>query len=140
VPIETGTEVFAEFTLTGENFDPDEVTRRLGLEPTKSWKAGDLQVPGATIRHKVAGWRLRTPREKSFDVGPHVAALVESLKPLIPRINAVQQALQLEAEFSCVVYIKDQSPAVYFERAVLDVVEALKAEIDIDIYVLPTSE
>src|SRR3546814_9311440 len=36
MPIDAGTEVYAGFTLTGNDFDPDEVTRRVGLEPTRT--------------------------------------------------------------------------------------------------------
>ena len=34
------TQVSTSFSLTG-NFDPDEVTRTLGMQPTRTWRAGD---------------------------------------------------------------------------------------------------
>src|SRR3546814_12557430 len=67
---------------------------------------------------------LRTPREQTWDAPRHVAALVEKLRPHIPSIKAVQQALGLEAEFVCILYIRNERPALHFDRAILAVVRS----------------
>ena len=38
--METGNS-YVYFALTGDNFDTDEVTNRLGITPTDSWRKGD---------------------------------------------------------------------------------------------------
>src|SRR3546814_16255116 len=74
---------------------------------------------------------LRTPREQTWDAPRHVAALVEKLRPHIPSIKAVQQALGLEAEFVCILYIRNERPALHFDREILEVVDAINADIEI---------
>ena len=132
----TDTEVCAGFKLTGADFDPDEVTRRVGLEPTRTWRAGDIRRPGATAA-KISCWSLYTDLEQTWDTDRHIAQVIDLLRPHIQSINAVRKELRLEAEFACVLYIRSKRPALHFDRAILDVVDALDAEIDVDIYVLP---
>ena len=54
-------ECYAYFTLVGE-FDPKEITQRMGIEPTDSWMKGDIN--GKTkLERKFSRWSLhsRTP-------------------------------------------------------------------------------
>jgi hypothetical protein len=44
------TESFAEFTLIGTGFNPDEVTMLLRIKPTETWRFGDLVHQKAIIR------------------------------------------------------------------------------------------
>lgn len=127
-----GTSVLSSFTLTGPSFDPEDITRRIGLEPTKTWKTGN-RVQGTQIRRKHSGWVWSMPRGESLDLGKQVAALLERLGPFISRINEVREELGLDAEI-CAIYIEGQTPAVHFDRSVMSVVNQLEAEIDLDIY------
>lgn len=133
------TTVLSSFTLTGPSFDPAEVTRRIGLEPTKTWKTGD-RVQGTQILRKHSGWVWAMPREESLDLGKQIAALLEQLGPFVSRINEVRHELGLGAEISCAIYIEGQTPAVHFDRSVMSLASQLEAEIDLDIYVYPDPE
>lgn len=134
-----GTSILSSFTLTAPSFDPEDITRRIGLEPTKTWKTGD-RVQGTQIRRKHSGWVWSMPREESLDLGKQVAALLERLGPFLSRINEVREELGLDAEISCAIYIEGQTPAVHFDRSVMSRVNQLEAEIDLDIYVYPDPE
>lgn len=55
--------VKAAFLLQGAPFDPEEVTRRLGLEPTETYHAGDPVVRDLGKRRH-DGWAIQiAPRE-----------------------------------------------------------------------------
>src|SRR5215813_10988960 len=128
------TSILSSLTLTGPSFDPDNVTRRIGLEPTNTCKIGD-RVQGTQILRKHCGWVWSTPREESIDLGKQVAALLERLGPFLHRINQVREELGLEVEISCAIYIEGPTPSVHFDRSALSLMNQLEAEIDLDIYV-----
>lgn len=133
------TSILSSFTLTGIDFDPEDATRRIGLEPTKTWRRGD-QVQKTLIRRKHSGWQWSLPSEESLDLGRQVASLLERLAPYAAAITEVREELDLDAEISCAIYIEGQAPGVHFDRSTLALADQLGAEIDIDIYVLPDPE
>src|SRR5215813_1932997 len=100
-----GTSILSSFLLTGPSFNPEDITRRIGLEPTKTWKTGD-RIQDSLIQRKQTGWACSMPREESLDLGKQVAALLERLGPFLSRINEVRGELGLEAEISCAIYIE----------------------------------
>lgn len=69
----------AYFTLVGE-FDPEEISTRIGLKPTSSWKKGDLHpVNGRERKH--SRWNLDSRLESSASLELHVADVLEQIKP-----------------------------------------------------------
>ena len=79
-PRESPPRVDLQFAVTGNELDPDAVTRQLGLTPTHSWRRGDSRtghVPG-TFRSGV--WVRET--KATNDINDALAALLELLRPL----------------------------------------------------------
>lgn len=48
---------FVPFNLTDFDCEPEEITKRIGIEPSKTWSAGE-PIMGCTRAHKESGWRL----------------------------------------------------------------------------------
>jgi hypothetical protein len=50
----------ATFLITGDNFDPDQVSKLIKLSPSYSWKKGDKRISknGRTHVYDYAGWKL----------------------------------------------------------------------------------
>lgn len=127
-------EVYAEFSLTGIDLNPEDVTSKVGIQPTKTWLKDELISPKARIRYQQNGWRLRSQLESSNDLGEHFRAVLEQLKqgwqPLIELCSIY------ETEFCGVIYTSGDRPAIHFDREILTAVLQLNAEIDVDLYVL----
>jgi hypothetical protein len=132
--IKMDSEVYAEFTLTGVDLNPDDVTSKVGIQPTKTWLKDDPISPKATIRYQQNGWTLRSHLEASDDLEEHFRVVLNQLnqgwQPLVELCSIY------EAEFSGVIYTSGDRPAIHFDKELLKAVLQLNAEIDVDLYVL----
>jgi len=128
--------IYAYFSLRGLDFDPEEITTKVGLIPTKTWKAGDLINPKATVCRKENGWSLKSELDESIDLEDHVRYLLQKLEPgWLPLIEICKKYY---AEINCVVYAAgNERPAIHFNKDIVDKAAKLNAEIDIDLYFLP---
>jgi hypothetical protein len=75
---------FATFRVFSRDLDPDEVSRALNIEPTRSFRAGDKRDVGAPYRR--GGWLLSTEDFASRDVREHVDRLLDRLQPAAPAL------------------------------------------------------
>lgn len=136
------TEIACEFLLTGVGFNPDEITILLGIQPTKTWRLGDL-VPRTSLRRKHDGWLLsigyeHLDEEHSIDLMSQVRRLFDRLQPDTAKLIDICTRLQLESSLNCVLYIRgNERPAVHFDPDIIQWLAQLQAEIDIDLYHLP---
>ena len=61
------TSLKVRFTLTGMNFDPDNISRLIGLTPTKTWRRGDRRA-GSALSWEHDGWMLSKSEKTSLDL------------------------------------------------------------------------
>ncbi len=121
------------FALFGTDFDPDEVTRLIGMEPTSSKKK-------AEPRPKHSIWKVSSGRVESdvIDVYQMSSALISSLAPYAERIIGAKQRLGCQAVLEVVLWITtDESkstPAIGFDHEVISFLHAVGATIDVDTY------
>ena len=129
-------EIYAYFMLTGMEFDPDEVTAKVSIKPTETWRKGDLISTRGTRRHKQNGWSVYSKIEKYADLEEHINSVLEQLQPgWIPLRELCKVC---EAEISCVIYYRSGSvPAINFDKYIVEKIHQLNATIDVDFYVLP---
>jgi hypothetical protein len=122
-------EVIAELNVTGSALDPDALTRRTQLLPTKKWLVGE--TIGRSSRHyEHNGWSIATP--KRSEIGEAVEDL---LSTLTAHWNELLEAIRgQEVELSIVVHARSFIPAIHIETAQLAQIAELNASIDIDLY------
>jgi hypothetical protein len=136
------TRIASEFLLIGVGFNPDEITALLEIQPTGTWRLGDL-VPRTALRRKHDAWFLSTGYENlddehSIDVMSQARCLFDRLQPATAKLIEICTRLKLESALNCVLYIEgNDRPAVYFEPYIVQWLAQLHAEIDIDLYYLP---
>lgn len=129
-------EVEVYFALYGNSFDPNEVTRLVGLEPT-SIRCEASRNP------KYLSWNFSSGKIQNdlIDVYDMSSALVSRLSPYVERIAKVKQQLGLEAVLQVVLWITtDESkstPAIGFEPEVVSFLSTVGASIDVDTYYVP---
>jgi hypothetical protein len=132
--------ILAEFILTGINFNPEEITSFLGIAPTKTWRLGD-QIQTSLLTYKHDGWLLSTGEEESLDLNNQLRSVIDQLKPHFSKIKEVCARLNLEAEIGFAVYVENgETPALHFDKDIVQIAADLNAEIDIDLYVFSSSE
>jgi Domain of unknown function (DUF4279) len=77
-----------ELRIVGKDLDPDEVTRRLGLEPSQAWRKGDRRSERST----------RTAGTWSFEVLPpgrdDWPSLAEGLSSLLKKLEPIRSEIQ----------------------------------------------
>ncbi|WP_041234004.1 DUF4279 domain-containing protein [Cylindrospermum stagnale] len=127
-------EISAAFTITGFDYNPDEITSILGILPTKTWKIGDVIGKGL-LRRKKNGWVLKSQLEQSADLESHIKDVLARLQPSWEKL--IEICSQYYTEISCVIYCYDpQSPVIHFNKQIIKSVFEINAEIDVDYYCL----
>jgi Domain of unknown function (DUF4279) len=133
----TQSNISTSFTLTGFSCEPENISRALGLEPTKTWKTGDL-IGKSILKFKHNGWFLEVKLTHSIDLEEHVQCLLEILSPAWDKL--VEFGKIYDAEFNCVIYSYEaQGPGIHLNKQMLNRMAQLNAEFDVDYYSLATN-
>ncbi|MDR0195855.1 MAG: DUF4279 domain-containing protein [Myroides sp.] len=127
------------YSIFGDNWDPIELTKLIGIAPTMSWIKGDRidkYNPDIVLR-KETNWEYSFCTVETLfseDVTDKFIALFSSKTEIIAKYisdNNLRSKLYIVPEI-----FKNQVPGLYFNKALLDMVVKLNAEIDIDLYVI----
>jgi hypothetical protein len=120
----------AYFTLMGD-FDPDEISKRLGLAPTSSWKKDDLN-PQTQFARKHSRWNLDSRLDKSTSLEDHVADVLEQLKPCSAAVAELRTTV--EGVMQLVGYFYTAYPGFGLDDRTLAELARLRLGIDCDFY------
>lgn len=121
------------FALFAEDFDPDEVTEIIGIEPTKTRRKGN------PIRRHTS-WIYSTGKieDEVVDVYEMSSSLIAKLAPHAEKIIKAKEKFSLEAVLEVVLTVTPDdtksTPAIGFESEVIAFVHKIGATIDIDTY------
>ena len=96
-------ECYTYFRIAGE-FDPDEISARLGLEPFKSRRIGDLRVDG--VPYDCAMWCVGRCDEYDFD------ANVQIRKTIAPLLGKTAELRAIKEEYDAVLFL-EVVPTIY---------------------------
>jgi hypothetical protein len=117
--------------LTFIDLDPDEITRRLGIEPTLTRRAGEERAGGKVWRHDF--WELTSAvGESEIVADTHFRALLERLGPHFDTIRG----LDSEPTISWVVHVgpDEATPDGILSAFVLARIAELGASLNVDMY------
>lgn len=118
--------------IWGQRCDPDAITRRIGVTPTKRWRVGDMRHEATGRRHTDAGWRMDASPETDATLEAHVEALLEKLWPARDQLRELRTVC--EVQFTIVIHCRDAAPAMYLSAATIERLAAIGAALDIDLY------
>ena len=125
------------FALDGEDFDPDEVTDFLGIQPTSTRRKGS-KVPG-TIP-KMNSWELSTDNivNDYIDVFEMATEIVNKLKSKKDLIIQAKERFNVLPRFEVVLWFsmneEHSTPAIGFEVETVEFLGEIGAFVDIDTY------
>ena len=135
------------FRITGD-FDPDEVTALLGLQPDEAWKRGDPMHKGhASMRREgltctSSAWLFG--RCDEYD--PYVETQMRrTIAPLLDKVDLLSRIREEnDVGFYLVIvpniYAGDVNPCLAPPLDVIDFCHATRTEIDIDMYIYDSAD
>jgi len=135
------TQVMVYFSLFGDEFPIDEVTKRLGITPTLSYKKGEL-IPRRNYSHihyrKETAWDLSSGYQESYDVKEQMDQVLGPIKNQVAVINQLKEDYKLECKFFIVIIMENgDTPGLYLDNEQIEFASRIKAEFDIDLYANP---
>jgi hypothetical protein len=140
------TKVMAYFSLFGEKFPVNEVTKLLSIEPTESYNKGDVivrqkndKIIRTTVHYrKETAWVLSSGYQESYDVIEQLAQVLEPLKNKTAIINQLRKTYRLDCLFSIVIIMENgRTPALHLDNKQIEFAKSIEAEFDIDLYANP---
>jgi hypothetical protein len=125
-------ECYAYFTVVG-SFDPEQVTRRVGLAPTTSWRKGDLN-PRTNLERTFSRWNLRSRLEDAVPLESHVKDVLDQLDTNPAAFREV--SVELEGTMELVAYFYRDYPGMSFEHDLIERMADYSLRMDCDFYYL----
>lgn len=125
-------------SVFGDRFNPDELTKLIGVDPTEIEIKGEKNEKYKSLKYKQTSWNYSTGYTETLDPDDLFKLIFEKFKDNAEKILAFSQKNQLDIKFFIVLKINHgQCPSLYFNNTFIDLTHKLNAEIDIDIYVTP---
>lgn len=128
------TTMSVKFKIFAEMFSTDEVTQILGVNPSGYLHKGEQ---GKFATAKETSWYIETQLSEALDINEHLTEIINILASKKKELIELKEKYKLEYLLSIIINIKHaQAPAVYFEHDIIKFLNDVKAEVDIDMYVL----
>ena len=132
----------AYFSATGDIFPLEAITEALSIEPTRTYKKGDVVarrdnpnlVSTKTLYRKETNWTLSTGYQESYDINNQLYVILKSLEEKTEPLKQLKKKYDLEFLFMVVIQIENnESPAMYLQKIIIDFASSIQAEIHFDL-------
>ena len=126
------TQVKVYFSLFGDDFPLDDVTEKLEVTPTDTYKKGDLISNRSTVIRKETSWDLGTGYQVLLDVNDQLKQIIGRLQNKLSIINEIKEAYSFRCKFFIVIKIeKGNTPALYLDKDIIKFASSIEAEFDV---------
>lgn len=134
---------YVYFALKGDDFNPQDITNRLGLEPTASWRKGDEGKYNPSLKY--ACWEISTNREKyTFDINLLIHEIIAKLKDKMDVIRDLKREYDLCSVLEIVMYVDvnpdELTPILGHDFDTIEFLYHTKTTTDVDIYTFDSRE
>ena len=134
------TTVMIEFTITGDEFNPEMITKELSLVPKRTWKKGDKVKNGEHL-WKYSCWMLSTGYIESFGINVQLQKIIGVLSTKKKELIKIKKELDVDYKMTGVINIRNyETPAIILNSDVIAFMHEIGAEFDIDMYVNEMSD
>lgn len=120
-----------------------EVTDRVGLTPSAAWTAGEARVSPSGHEfpkpHAESGWQLKVGPRRTVDMPAVLDELLAIVEPEASRLRDAVVELGLHTEVSLHIKMVDQTPIGTIGHHALALLDVLRADLDLDLYVVGES-
>jgi hypothetical protein len=86
-------------------FDPGEVTRLIGLQPTEVWRSGET-VAGTSRSHRSDSWAYELPEVHSYITEEVIVPLLDAIEPYAEGIERACHTLGMRAGIMVVIKMR----------------------------------
>jgi len=121
---------YAYFTVVG-SFDPADITARMRLEPTLSWKQGDIS-PQTQRERRHSRWSLRSRLPDSDELEQHIRDVLLQLDAGSGNVRSISR--EFGGCMQLVAYFYPEYPGLHFDREIVEGFAKYGLEVDFDIY------
>lgn len=129
------TNVKVEFSIIGENFNPNVITENLSIEPTESYLKGD-KVKNKDVERKETCWELSTEYEESLDINTQLDKVVSKVINKKDDLIKLIEKYNLEIIVAIVVNVENnEKPSMHFNKEFIKFCNDISAEFYIDLYI-----
>src|ERR1700730_4750025 len=123
-------ECYAYFCVLG-SFDPDQITERVGVKPTKSFLEGD-PIPKSAATRKDSMWALYSRLERTSSLEQHVTDVLEQLDANKSAFEKLSN--ELGGTLELVGYFHSSYPGLVFDRDIVQRLAQYSLSVDFDFY------
>ncbi len=132
------TQVMVYFSMFADEFPLDAVTKQLGIEPTESYKKGDIIKKISPTENHVRSytrWKLSTGYQESLDVGGQMDMIIDQIGDKSAVINDLKRQFGLDCRFTIVIIMNNgYTPGLYLDQSIIAFANSINADFDIDLY------
>ncbi|HSY89940.1 MAG TPA: DUF4279 domain-containing protein [Candidatus Binatus sp.] len=114
-PAQAKAEPYAYFYIAGA-FDPDEISRRVGVAPSRTARAGDA-IGSTRVKRQSSLWALHSRLQPSGRVDLHVSDVLDQLDT--NRLAFEELSREVGGIIEIVGFSSDYAPAVSLEREIV---------------------
>ena len=134
------TNIYAEFRIMGDAFDPALVTRALAVQPTEVWQKGDCVYSNrgkcTALRRQYTNWGYKTTTLETLYIDEPIQILQETYEDKVDSLLELKKQHDLSFSIDIVIEVENnEPPAMCLQGFIL----ALHARIDMDMYILDES-
>lgn len=123
-----------EFSIKGENINPVEITKIIGLSPNRFYSRGD-QIKNKPIFRDHSLWEIETGFQLSFDINNQLKPMIDMLNDKKDVIKNLTIQYDVVISFIIVIYfINQDKPAIYLSKEVISFLNEIGADIQFDYY------
>ena len=128
------------FSFDGINYDPNEITKILNIEPTQIRYKGEL--PSGKLPKRTS-WVLSTSNivDEYIDIYQMATSITKTLEPKVNLINQIREQFNLTTRLEVVLWFSvdenSSTPAIGFEVETIEFLGKVGALVDIDTYLNP---
>ena len=137
------TQVMVYFSMFADEFPLDAVTKQLDIEPTESYKKGDIIKKISPIENHVRAytcWKLSAGYQESL-VGEQMDMIIDQIGDKSAIINELKRQFGLECRFTIVIIMNNgYSPGLYLDKSIIAFANSINADFDFDLYANPYDE
>jgi hypothetical protein len=120
----------AYFTLAGD-FDPIEITKSIGIEPSETWRKGDRNEQ-THFERRFSRWSLNSRLSETATLEDQIADVLEQLKPRAEAILGIQETL--DGWLQLVGWFYRDYPGLHFSQELITGLAQLNLSVDFDFY------
>lgn len=131
----TRTNVMCEFRIIGDDFEPDIITEKLKVVPSKVWRQGEKINQRDKVR-EYSNWGLSTEYEESYDINEQINKVLIVFKNKKQELLQLKDLFHLDYKIEIVINVEsNETPAIYLEKEIIQFCNDVGAIIDFDLYI-----